>query len=818
MGELRLPGLATGIDTATIVKQLMAINSRRLATYQVQKIGYEEKTTGLNELRTKVSQLNSSVTAISNASTLEAYKATTSDADVLGVAASEDAAEGSHSILIDQLATGETWIQDTSTFDYKTDYVGGGTFIYSYNHQERQITAVANETTLEDLVGLINNDEENPGVTSSLLYQGGKYHLILSGRHTGQDYEISVNASSTEIWATSTAGGSFTDDGENAALATKITELDQFSGTLGASDDAYIRIIGENHFGTDIWSTDEDAYLDLTITANTTMGHLIESINQHFDGVATATLKNGEIYLTDHINGTSGMEISLSYDPGTGSTSLTLPIPSMAEDEEGGSTPESLSSLLSTSFIQTQAAQNSAIKVDGYPSGTTAELQTLTPDAAPTGGHYHLSYGGQTTGEIDYAASLNDIRDALIALSNVDSGDITVDGGANGLANGAVTFTFLTTAGDVDMISIDDSALTGPTTTCSIVETAKGNDGWISNNSNIVTDAVSGITLILQDVNKTEEGSGDPIPVVITLTRDIGGVTSKVQSMVNAYNTLMTFVKEKTEYNTETKEMGLLSRSTTVSFLKTQLREPFVGTATGFNDDDLYTEARDIGITIDGQGMLQLDTSELKEALNTNQGFTATIELIGAVATGSTSSGDTINFYSASSKYTTAGTYDVEVTISNPGSGNVIESARIRLSNGAWHDATINGDIITGDSTFDDSGDGPLYPENSLQLSVDLSATGDFTDTVRVKKGFAGELEDMLDNLLKADGRLDVADDINDDDIEHIEVIIDNEEVRLEKIQDRLIEKFARLERTLTLLQQQIAAVSMVGQITFGFT
>ena len=163
MGELRLPGLATGIDTATLIDQLMAINGRRLANFQVKKIGYEAETTAINELRTKVSGLNTSVTAISNATTLEAYKASTSDSDVLGVGASEDAAEGSHSILIDQLATTETWIQDTSTFEYKTDYVGGGTFIYSYNNQERQITAVANETTLEDFVGLINNDEENPG-------------------------------------------------------------------------------------------------------------------------------------------------------------------------------------------------------------------------------------------------------------------------------------------------------------------------------------------------------------------------------------------------------------------------------------------------------------------------------------------------------------------------------------------------------------------------------------------------------------------------------------------------------------------------------
>ncbi|KPK45159.1 MAG: hypothetical protein AMJ65_00695 [Phycisphaerae bacterium SG8_4] len=808
MGELRLPGLATGIDTATLIDQLMAINSRRLANYQVQKLDYEEETTALSELRTKVANLNSTVTAISNASTLEAYKATTSDSDVLGVAASEDAAEGSHSILIDQLATTETWIQDTSTFDYETDYVGGGTFIYSYNNIERQITAVANETTLEDLVGLINNDEGNPGVTASLLYQGGKYHLLLSGQRTGEDNQISFNSSSTEVWASSTAGGSFTDDEDNAALSTKITALDQFTGTLGAGDNAFIRITGENHFGTDI-SPD----LDLPITANTTMGHLIDSINQHFDGVATATLRNGEIRLTDQISGLSGMEIGLSYDPGTGSTSLTLPV--MAVDEEGGATSESLASLLSTSFIQTQGSQNSKIKVDGYPSGTTAELQTLTPDAAPTGGHYHLSYGGQTTDEIDHDADTNTIKAALEALSTVSTDDIAVGGGANGLADGALTFTFLAAAGDVDMISIDDSAMTGPTTSLSVVETTKGNDSWISNDSNVVTDVMSGITLILQDVNKLDDAE-EPIPVVITLTRDISGVTSKVQSMVTSYNSLITFLKEKTEYNVETKELGLLSRSTTIPFLKTQLNEPLVGTATGFTDDDLYTEAREIGITVQGDRTLNLDTTVLKDALNTGQGFRAAIELIGAVAAGDTSSGNTINFYSASSKYTTAGTFDVEVTISNPGSGNVIESARIRQTGGTWHDAVVDGNIITGDSTFDDNGGGPLYPENGLQLSVDLSSVGVFTDTVRVKKGFAGELEAMLDALLRSDGRLDVSEDINQDNIDRIEETIADEEARLEKVQTRLIEKFARLERTLTTLNQQMAAVNTVSQITFG--
>ncbi|MHC4293557.1 MAG: flagellar cap protein FliD N-terminal domain-containing protein, partial [Planctomycetota bacterium] len=148
MGELRLPGLATGIDTGTLIQQLMAVEQQRLTSYQVDKRSYEQESSLLVDLRSKINQLNSTITTLSNADNLNAYKTTSSDKDVLTISASADASPGSHSIEINQLATSETWIQETSTFSYKTDYVGGGTFIYSYNNQERTITAIADETTL----------------------------------------------------------------------------------------------------------------------------------------------------------------------------------------------------------------------------------------------------------------------------------------------------------------------------------------------------------------------------------------------------------------------------------------------------------------------------------------------------------------------------------------------------------------------------------------------------------------------------------------------------------------------------------------------
>ncbi|MCX5633275.1 MAG: hypothetical protein NTW93_06350, partial [Phycisphaerae bacterium] len=337
MGTITFPGLSTGIDTSAIITQLMTIESRRLATYQVKQKSYESQDTALTELRSKVTPLRSAVSALADADNLNIFNTSSSDTDILTITASSEANAGSHTIEVNQLATTETWIQDTSTFDYTTDYVGEGTFIYSYNHQERAITTVADETTLQDLVNLINDDSNNPGVTASLLYHGGKYHLMLSGQKAGEDYQISVNSQYTEVWKpdTNELYHTFTNDGLNAGLTTKITELDQFTANAGLVGDEKIIISGTNHFGTDL------ADKELNITANTTVGHLIDAINEQFDGVATARFVNGQIWLTDNMSDTSELSISLAYDDGTGDTDLGLP--TMAFSTEGGGDPDILS-------------------------------------------------------------------------------------------------------------------------------------------------------------------------------------------------------------------------------------------------------------------------------------------------------------------------------------------------------------------------------------------------------------------------------------------------------------------------------------------
>jgi len=783
MSTLRLPGLLTGIDTAKLIAQLMAIERRSLDVYEERISMWEERQDALSTLETKLTNLRSSVRALSDADELRAFSVASSDTDKLTADASYNAFEGNHTVVINQLATAERWVHTTGK-KYAEDYVGAGTFTYSYNNKETSITTTAT-TTLSELVGLINNDANNPGITASLLYYNDAYHLVLNGNEAGTDYGISINASSTEVWQ---ANSAFTVNGNNATLNSKITALDQFSGT--ADDDDVIEITDlKDRYGHDI------TQVNLSVTDNTRLEHLIAEIEDAFDGNVKATLENGEIIVTDKAAGESLLEINLSYNNGgDSSSSLTLPIPAMDVSTAGG-TPAKLDGFTESDFILTQAAQDSKIKVDGYPSGSAvSEIQQLDHTQTSSTGHYHLTYDGYTTAEIYVADDAETIQSKLEALPNVNTNDIIVSGDPMNVS-GTLTFTFSDSLGNVPMILIDDTELPNSYV---VTEQTKGVDAYISRSSNTVDDVVYGVALHLHD---TTDANGEQL----TLTRDIQSVKDKISKMVDAYNFAVEYIKEKTGYNDVLKTAGLLMGDYVVSTIMQQIRTPLIARTNGFIEDiDTFLTPGHLGFELDGEGVLSLDMNVLDEAIA--EDYMSVLAIIGADKTGSSDSNN-IEFYGAHSDYTTAGTYDVEVEVI----GGVINSARIKLSTeSTYRDATYSGNIVTGNTTFDDNGN-PMYPENALQLSVDLSQDGTFTATVRVKQGFTGAIEDALDNMLKfTTGSIQIDQKHVDKQIEYLQDKIEIEENRLTNREERLIARFSRLEKNLALIQQQM------GSLGFG--
>lgn len=391
MAEIRLPGLATGIDTGAIIEQLMAINSRRLQSMQAEVASTQNKKEKISELESMLKEYNTSISNLSNSSQLKSYKAATSDEDIVTAEANSNAYEGNHTIEIRQLATSERWIHDNG-FANTTTKVGAGNFIFSYNNQELVVQTTA-DTTLEDFVGLINNDTDNPGVNASILKYdsgtGNAYHLVLNGKDSGSDYQITINDSNTEVWD-SDHSSPLEKNGENAAASDLLQDLDSFSeeGTMGSgSTSDQIHIAGFRHDGSAV-----DYYFD--VDENTTIQDIVDQVNEAYEtgGVrtATATYSEGLISLTSNTSGASFLSVTtFSFVPGMGSAA-SITLPSFSQDVEGGTTSASIASLASGTFNEISDALDSEFRVDGYPAGDWISRSSNTVDDVISGVTFHL--------------------------------------------------------------------------------------------------------------------------------------------------------------------------------------------------------------------------------------------------------------------------------------------------------------------------------------------------------------------------------------------------------------------------------------------
>ena len=135
---------------------------------------------------------------------------------------------------------------------------------------------------------------------------------------------LSADAASSAQKQVVSSNITYTHDGGTAAtVTTEIDQLDQFSGgsdtggQLGAGQSGTITISGYHPDGT-AFSTG----LTLTVNPDTTVGDLVDHLNNNVLTGATASLVNGHICITDNNSGYSKTDISLSY---SGNGQLSMP-------------------------------------------------------------------------------------------------------------------------------------------------------------------------------------------------------------------------------------------------------------------------------------------------------------------------------------------------------------------------------------------------------------------------------------------------------------------------------------------------------------
>src|SRR5215470_18300363 len=131
-------GLATGLDTNSMIDALVKVEHRPIDLLQSQQNDLSNKLSLFNQLGGLLSSLNSAAQTLSTSAGFFVNKAVSSDESVLTATAGSNASTGSHSITVSSLARATT--QASTTFASTTDLVRQGTLKITVGSTTTNIT------------------------------------------------------------------------------------------------------------------------------------------------------------------------------------------------------------------------------------------------------------------------------------------------------------------------------------------------------------------------------------------------------------------------------------------------------------------------------------------------------------------------------------------------------------------------------------------------------------------------------------------------------------------------------------------------------
>ncbi len=147
----------------------------------------------------------------------------------------------------------------------------------------------------------------------------------------------------------------------------------------------------------------------------------------------------------------------------------------------------------------------------------------------------------------------------------------------------------------------------------------------VESQSNTVTDALAGVTLKLQKETAVGEST------TLALTRDTSGLNKALEKLVSSYNDYVKLSKEMGGFNETTKKLGVLGADSALRGADTQLRQVLGSVAAGTSAGSSLRNLSDIGISIQRDGTLKLDSSKLEKAISSN--FVGVANVASGIAT-----------------------------------------------------------------------------------------------------------------------------------------------------------------------------------------
>jgi flagellar hook-associated protein 2 len=136
----------------------------------------------------------------------------------------------------------------------------------------------------------------------------------------------------------------------------------------------------------------------------------------------------------------------------------------------------------------------------------------------------------------------------------------------------------------------------------------------VTSGSNTLTGNIPGVTVNLLATTTTGYGTASEVksPLTMVVSEDVTPAVKNVSDFVTAYNTLAKSLSDLTKYDSGTKTSSLFQGDSAVLGLQSVLRSMLGSTSAG----SAYSRLSDVGIEMQRDGTLSLNTTKLSTAAN----------------------------------------------------------------------------------------------------------------------------------------------------------------------------------------------------------
>jgi len=331
---------------------------------------------------------------------------------------------------------------------------------------------------------------------------------------------------------------------------------------------------------------------------------IVSSLTTAFGAAQTSQLTNQQNTLDSQVSAYGTFTAALD--------TLQAALPALQDPSQlaGFSATVADKNIASASTSSDAVAGTYSLQVNNLATVATATSAALSSTAAVGTGTLTIAVGGSSTAiTIDSTNNtLAGIAAAINSTANVgvSASVITTTGGSRLVLTGSTTgaanqITVTPSGGDGGLASLALTTVPAQDANFSI------NGFAATSGSNVVANAISGVTLNLQ------QASAPATPTTLTISPDTSSAQTSIDGFVTAVNGVLSSIQTLTAFNPSTQTAGPLNGNATLEAFQNQLQS-ILGQFT--NSGGSVKSLTDLGITAGTDGTYTTDDTKLGNALS----------------------------------------------------------------------------------------------------------------------------------------------------------------------------------------------------------